>query len=188
MADVQNKTVKLGQLGSALTSFAAKADTRFVKKDGFDASVKTIAAQELAAQLIPENAKESMDTLQEIAAWIQAHPDDASALNEAVQALRTKATLGTYTEGDGDAATEKEYETVKAYVEAYVAAQISGIDTNNLVEKVEGKGLSTNDFTDEYKAKMDSIDFATDAEVDAIVAGIWSETQPATPTDTPENA
>lgn len=46
-----------------------------------DKSVRTIANEELAAQLIPETAKASLDTLQEIAAWIQAHPDDASAMN-----------------------------------------------------------------------------------------------------------
>lgn len=176
MADVQEKALKVGQLGNALTSFADKADARFVKKDGFNDSVKAIAAQELAAQLIPENAKESLDTLEELAAWIQNHPDDASALNEAVQALRTKLTIGI----DPDSEDGAEYATVKAYVEAYVAAQISSIDTSNLVEKVEGKGLSTNDFTDAYKAKLDALEFASDAEVDAIIAGIWSET--------PENA
>lgn len=53
-------------------------------------SVRTIANEELAAQLIPENAKESLDTLQEIAAWIQAHPDDASAMSAAIDALEDK--------------------------------------------------------------------------------------------------
>lgn len=53
-------------------------------------SARTIANEELAAQLIPENAKESLDTLQEIAAWIQAHPDDASAMNTRIGALETK--------------------------------------------------------------------------------------------------
>lgn len=49
-------------------------------------SIRTIANEELAAQLIPENAKEALDTLQEIAAWIQNHPDDAAAMNAAIQA------------------------------------------------------------------------------------------------------
>ena len=79
-------------------------------------SVRTIANEELAAQLIPENAKENLDTLQEIAAWIQNHPDDASAMNSAITALKTKTELGKYTlEGQSDAV---EYATVKAYVEA----------------------------------------------------------------------
>lgn len=53
-------------------------------------SARTIANEELAAQLIPETAKESLDTLQEIAAWIQAHPDDASAMSAAIDALEEK--------------------------------------------------------------------------------------------------
>ncbi len=200
MADVENKALLLGQLGNAMTSFADKADGRFSKKADLAAvsskvdvlagtdtnkSVRTIANEELTKQLVPEDAKDSLDTLTEIAAWIQEHPGDASALNEAVQALRTKLTLGADPNGEEGA----EYATVKAYVEAYVAAQIGGIDNSvfvsktdlttaldGKVDKVEGKGLSANDFTDEYKAKLDSLEFATDAEVDAIIAGIWTET------------
>ena len=79
-------------------------------------SVRTIANEELAAQLIPEKAKENLDTLQEIAAWIQNHPDDASAMNSAIKALQVKTELGKYTpEGQSEAV---EYATVKAYVEA----------------------------------------------------------------------
>ena len=37
-------------------------------------SARTIANEELAAQLIPDSAQESLDTLQEIADWIQNHP------------------------------------------------------------------------------------------------------------------
>lgn len=57
-------------------------------------SVRTIANEELAAQLIGENAKESLDTLEEIAAWIQSHPDDASAMNAAITALQNKVDTG----------------------------------------------------------------------------------------------
>lgn len=60
-------------------------------------SVRTIANEELAAQLIPENAKESLDTLTEIATWIQSHPDDASAMNQAIEDL--EALVGTLPEG-----------------------------------------------------------------------------------------
>lgn len=53
-------------------------------------SVRTIANEELAAQLIPENAQQALDTLSEIATWIQSHPDDASAMNAAIEALQAK--------------------------------------------------------------------------------------------------
>lgn len=52
-----------------------------------DKSVRTIANEELAKQLIPENASESLDTLTEIAAWIQQHPDDAAAINSRLAAV-----------------------------------------------------------------------------------------------------
>lgn len=51
-------------------------------------SARTIANEELAAQLIPDSAQESLDTLQEIADWIQNHPDDASAMNAAITAIQ----------------------------------------------------------------------------------------------------
>lgn len=62
--------------------------------DDADKSVRTIANEELAKQLVPEGAKESLDTLSEIAAWIQSHPGDASAMNEAIVALQNKVDTG----------------------------------------------------------------------------------------------
>lgn len=50
-------------------------------------SIRDIAANELATQLIPENAAESLNELKEIATWIQEHPEDASAMNLAIQDL-----------------------------------------------------------------------------------------------------
>ena len=74
-------------------------------------SARTIANEELAAQLIPEGAQETMNTLAEIAAWIQAHPDDAAAMNRKIQAVETQLT------GIG-----AESGAVKAYVDAAIAA------------------------------------------------------------------
>lgn len=47
-------------------------------------SVRTIANEELAKQLIPEGANESLNTLKEIADWIQAHPADVTEMNSAI--------------------------------------------------------------------------------------------------------
>ena len=81
--------------------------------EGSDAgkSVREIANAELAAQLVAEDAKESLDTLAEIAAWIQNHPDDASAMNEAIVALQNQMKgIGA---GEG---------TVKKYVDDAISA------------------------------------------------------------------
>ena len=74
-------------------------------------SIRTIANEELAKQLIPENAIESLNTLEEIATWIQNHPDDASAMNEAILALQ--AQVSGIEAGNG---------TVKKYVDDAIAA------------------------------------------------------------------
>ena len=70
-------------------------------------SVRAIAAEELAAQLIPSNAQEALNSLAEIAAWIQEHPDDAAAMNAAISALQTAVSgLQTTVGGLGSLATK----------------------------------------------------------------------------------
>ena len=108
----------IAENATAINDHKTAVDAKVTTLIGSDVnkSVRTIANEELAAQLIPSNAAESLDTLQEIAAWIQNHPGDASAMNSAITALQAKTTLGKYTpEGQSEAV---EYATVKAYVEA----------------------------------------------------------------------
>lgn len=94
---------------TALNSTDSKLST-LIGNDG-NKSVRTIANEELAAQLIVENASESLDTLQEIAAWIQSHPGDAAAMHSAITALQ--AQLNGISAGNG---------TVKKFVEDSIAA------------------------------------------------------------------
>lgn len=46
-------------------------------------------------------------------------------------------------------------------------------DVANKVDKVDGKGLSSNDYTDEEKAKLAAIETATDAEVAAMLTEVF---------------
>ena len=99
-------------------------------------SARTIAAEELAVQLVPSNAKEALDTLGEIAAWIQAHPDDAAALNNRISTLEGKMVLGTYVPGEGEDPVQ--YATVKAYVEGYVGAAVAAMHTHSNQAVLDG--------------------------------------------------
>lgn len=94
----------------ALTTRVTTAEGQLTTLVGEDAnkSVRTIANEELAKQLIADGAQESLDTLAEIAAWIQQHPEDASAMNEAIVALQNKVDTGD--------------QTVTAYVTAAIEA------------------------------------------------------------------
>ena len=137
----KNEVAK-SDLASALSTEISNATSNISTQTGrintlvgsdTDKSVRTIANEELAAQLIPQDAQEALDTLEEIAAWIQEHPQDAAA-------MAAKLTLGTH-EVEGE---QVQYNTVKAYVEAYVASQLSasalsegnGIDIDNGVVSV----------------------------------------------------
>ena len=77
-------------------------------------SARTIANEELAKQLIPESASESLDTLQEIAQWIQDHPKDSAAMNAAINALKTKV---------GDIPEGATATTIVAYIKELVDAE-----------------------------------------------------------------
>jgi hypothetical protein len=85
-------------------------------------SIRTIANEELAAQLIPESAAEALNTLQEIAAWIQEHPDSASAMNAAIEDLQAKM--------------DTDDQTVSAYVSSVIESL--GIDDYATAEELSG--------------------------------------------------
>ena len=157
---------------SDVTALSGKVTTLI----GSDASksVRTIANEELAAQLIPEGAKESLDTLQEIAAWIQSHPDDASAMSAAITALQTKvgedtvpaqitAAINELKAGDIKAATERiatlegkaHTHANKALLDTYTQTEANLADAvakkHSHANKTELDKFATGD-----KAKLDS--------------------------------
>lgn len=96
-------------------------------------SARTIANEELAKQLIPENADEALNTLEEIAAWIQDHPDDAAAMNAAITALQAKVDTGDQT------------------VTAYVTAAINALNIGDYAKAADLTALAARVTTAEGK-------------------------------------
>ena len=150
--------------GKAAQSDLTTLDGKVTTLIGSDASksVRAIANEELAAQLIAANADASLDTLEEIAAWIQSHPDDASAMNAAITALQTKTELGTY----DDNGTPTQYATVKAYVEGYVGAAVAAVHSHDNKAVIDGITATlvsnwntayTNNHTHSNKSVLDGI-------------------------------
>ncbi len=126
-------------LNTAMDTRMDAAEGKLTTLIGSDAnkSVRKIANEELAAQLIPTGAKESLDTLQEIAAWIQSHPDDASAMNVAIEALQTKV-------GDTSVASQ---------IETAINALKNG-DIKSAVERIAA--LEADTHTHSNKALLDT--------------------------------
>lgn len=85
--EIEDRKAADEELKSAYEQADADMSARIDVIEGDDAgkSMRTVASEELAKQLIPEGAKEALDTLEEIAAWIQQHPEDAAAMNTAIE-------------------------------------------------------------------------------------------------------
>lgn len=125
-------------LTAVLAAKAAKADVATLIGTDTGKSVRTIANEELAAQLIPEGAQESLDTLTEIAQWIQDHPDDAAAMNTAIAKLNgIVAGIG----GEDD-----DYATVMAAIEGKIAGATK-VETSEINGNIKIDGEETTVYT-----------------------------------------
>lgn len=104
-------------------------------------SVRTIANEELAAQLLSGEADADFQTLQELAAWLEAHPEDVATINLNITNLQNL--VGTLPED----ATATD---IVGYIAETVAAEKtraegieSGLDTRlKAVEEAVGEGGS----------------------------------------------
>lgn len=136
-----------------LTDGLAAANTKLTTLIGTDAnkSARAIAAEEIAKQLIPENAGESLDTLQEIAAWIQDHPGEAAEMNKKITALETKT--GTIDDKSADLVT---------YVKNQVAAEKTRATAAEGANATAAKNAQT--AADGAKTAADNAQKAADAE------------------------
>ena len=128
-------------------------------------SVRTIANEELAAQLIPSTAKEALDTLQEIAAWIQSHPDDASAMNTAITNLQTLV---------GTLPQDTEETSVVAWVTAELAALAQTISGKN----VGASGETGNDALIEASASNNNVSVSGTTKLHNAVTAAETAVQP----------
>lgn len=118
-------------LGGRVTAAEGEIDTLVGTDTG--KSARTIANEELAKQLIPENAQESMDTLAELAAWMQEHPKSAQNMNKAVNEL--KALVGILPDGAESA-------TVVAYIKEYADAAISALSIGDYAKAADLTALA----------------------------------------------
>ena len=112
-------------------------------------SVRTIANEELAAQLLSGEAEADFKTLQELAAWLENHPEDAAEMNEAIaantKAITDEVTRATQAESGLQAAVDLKLDkaTYNADQET-LATTLSGIN-----DAIDAKVAQT-----EYDAKV----------------------------------
>lgn len=126
------------------TELAKKANSTDVTKEISDKIAEVIS-----------DAPESFNTLKEISDWISGHENDASAMNSAI-----KDNKNAITTLQADKADKTEIPTVPTNVSDFTndAGYLTEHqDISNLVIEEEGKGLSSNDYTNEEKTKLGGV-------------------------------
>ena len=164
----------IGDNTTAINGVSTKVDTLVGTDTG--KSVRTIANEELAAQLIPENAAESLNTLQEIAAWIQEHPQSASAMNAAIEALEAKVdtgdqTVSTYVTAAINALSIGDY--AKAADLTAAIGRIADLETASGTHATKTELQAVADDLDTYKTNHNG-DY-DNAAIDAKVKGVQDQ-------------
>jgi hypothetical protein len=118
-----------------------------VKEDGAPKSVRTIANEELASQLLSGKADADFKTLQDLAAWLEDHPESVAAMNGEISGLKGRMDTA---EGEIDALQAKDTElagqiATKVEQTVFDALQttVSGLETSKadktVVEELSGK-------------------------------------------------
>lgn len=128
-------------------TYKNKVDNTYTKTETDSAIASKIA--EVVAE-----APESLDTLKEIADWIDTHVDSASAMNSAIQANATNIAKKVDKVTGKGLSTNDFTDVYKNKVDnTYIKAEVDS-KLKDKVDKENGKGLSTNDFTDEYQTRV----------------------------------
>lgn len=136
------------------------------------------------------SAPEALNTLGELAEALENHEDAYDALLETVGGKATHTDLENLKEelSESIVAETDEWKVVDENGNIIFSVDAEGAHTTSMtlngqsvedmiddkVDKVEGKGLSTNDFTDEYKTKLDSLENIEFEETDPTVPA-WAK-------------
>lgn len=98
-------------------------------------SVRKIANEELAAQLLSGDADADFKTLQELAAWLEAHPESVAEMNAAIAANAKAISDEAKRAGDAETALDGRLDLVEAAVgqggnvDARIEAAINALDS-----------------------------------------------------------
>lgn len=126
-ADVYTK----GEVDTTLSGYYTKSET-------FNKNEVTKAITDEVAKIINDNDDTSINTLEEIAAWIAAHPESVAAINKEISDL--KALIGTTS---AEAQINAKIDTLDYTDTAVVGEYVSAVSENNGIISVTRAALPT---------------------------------------------
>lgn len=142
-------------------------------------SARTIAAEELAKQLIPENAAEALDTLGEVASWIQAHPQEAAELNVLIQANKTAIEAAqTALDSETTARTDADTALQQSITDEKTARQDADTALQNALQtETAERTADTHTLTDSLAQAATAAEIAREQTEAAFTAALQTETE-----------
>ena len=166
---ISEKITTVGALQSLAQQLKEKVPAK-VSELTNDAGYQTAAQVESAV-----NAKVSSTYRAGGSVAFAALPELSEAnLGLVVNVTDTFTTTASFVEGAGGKHPAGTNVAVVQVGGAYLYDVLAGfVDLSGLQEKVEGKGLSSNDYTDEEKAKLAGLEIASDDEVNAMLAEVF---------------
>lgn len=169
MSTTSEKIAKVGSLQALAQQFKERTPTKLSDLTN-DSGFQTSAQVESAI-----NAKVSSTYRAGGSVAFASLPALSEAnLGLVVNVTDTFTTTEDFVEGPGGKYPAGTNVAVVQVGDAYKYDVLAGfVDLSGYMPKEEGKVLSSNDFTNEAKAKLDSLEVATDAEVSAMLAEVF---------------
>lgn len=162
VADLVNMATKNDTLYPRKTAVTAEIDEKVAAQIG---SVYTPAGSITDIADLPELKKENLGKVVDVAAAFTTTEDFVNGAGESLPAGTNVAVVA------GAADGEYKYDALSGMVDLTPYAKTTAV-TDELakkVDKLEGMGLSSNDYTSAEKTKLASLEVASSAEVDQVI-------------------
>ena len=186
--DVSQQGSKIGEVDKQLVNLATQVATDYYNKtdaDGKFATKDQMASQDNTtlqsansytdtkiADLV-DAAPETLDTLGEVAKAIKDNQDVVNALNSAIGNKVDKTVkINGHPLTQNIVLTAEDVGALSDIPDGYVTTDTLNSAMEKKVDKVDGKGLSTNDFTNADKSKLDMLMNYDDTSLDTRVSSL----------------
>lgn len=141
-----------------LTTLQGKVETLVDEDEG--KSVRDIAVEELAKQLLDANAEGALAALQNLAEWIKDHPGEADEMNKAIKALEKLV---------GDIPEEADSENVVNYITEVVKTAIAALNMEQYAKSAD-VAQEIEDALDGYLKEENLAGYVTETQLNNMIA------------------
>lgn len=169
---------KLGNVNADAATLKNRVDTLV----GVDVSksVRTIANEELAAQLLSGKADADFKTLQQLAAWLENHPEEVSAIN--LDIINIKKLIGTLPTSvkDGETEPTPDFADVVTMITTLVNNEVTratGVETglDNRLKSIEETIGDGGDIDTRIEEAVNALNYTYDGTETDVVIGVSQE-------------